>query len=112
MELLSSTGNMCSGLNWFAGCPDGSPAYEYNPNCDLGLVENEIKSVLFYPNPVTDKLHFNLNETTGVKLFSITGELLKEEKCTSGENEMNLSEFATGLYLVTVLGKSYQIIKR
>jgi hypothetical protein len=111
MELLSSTGNMCSGLNWFAGCPDGSPGIAYNPQCNLSINENEISKVLFYPNPVADKLHFILNKNSTIKLFSITGELLLEKKCSIGENKLEMSELADGLYLVNVLGKTYQVIK-
>ena len=111
MELLSSSGNMCNGLNWFAGCPDGSPGAIYNPQCDLGIDENENSSVLFYPNPVADKLYFTLNENSTLKMFSIRGEQLIEKKCNSGKNELELIELADGLYLVSVLGITYQIIK-
>jgi hypothetical protein len=112
IELLSSMGNMCSGINWFNGCLDGSPGIAYNPQCDLGVHENEISKVLFYPNPVSDKLHFMLNENSTVKLFSITGELLLEKKCATGENELNMDKLADGLYLIVVLGKTYHIIKK
>ncbi|MFN5417764.1 MAG: CotH kinase family protein [Flavobacteriia bacterium] len=111
MELLSSTENMCSGLNWFAGCPDGSPGAIYNPQCDLSLTENQSNRVLFYPNPVADKLYFTLNENTTVRLYSITGELLKEEKYAAGKIEMNLSDLADGMYLISVLGNTYQVLK-
>lgn len=111
LELLSTTGRMCDGTNWFAGCPDGSPGEIYNPLCDLGLAYNEIDNIIFYPNPVTDILHVDLPDNTLVKLHSMTGELLMEEVVTSGHTEINMSEFSTGVYLVTVGNKTYRIVK-
>ena len=111
LELLSTTGRMCDGSNWFAGCPDGSPGEVYNPLCDLGLSDNEMDNLVFYPNPVTDMLHVALSENAQVQVLSLAGELLMENNYIAGNVEINMSEFSTGLYLVSIHGKTYRIVK-
>lgn len=111
LELLSTTGRMCDGTNWFAGCPDGSPGEIYNPLCDLGLSYNEMDNIIFYPNPVTDILHVDLSDNSNVELHSMTGELLMEKMFMPGKTEINMSEYSTGIYLVTVGNKTYRIVK-
>ncbi len=111
LELLSTTGRMCDGSNWFAGCPDGSPGEVYNPLCDLGLSDNEMDNLVFYPNPVTDMLHVALSENAQVQVLSLAGELLMENNYLAGNVEINMSEYSTGLYLVSIHGKTYRIVK-
>ena len=111
LELLSTTGRMCDGTNWFAGCPDGSPGEVYNPLCDLGLANNEMDNLVFYPNPVMDILHVNLSNNAQVKILSMTGELLMENTFMAGKTEINMSQFSSGLYLVIVGDKTHRIVK-
>ncbi len=111
LELLSTTGNMCDGYNWFAGCPDGSPGEVYNPLCDLGLSNNEMDNIVFYPNPVTDILHFEVNENTVVQIRSLAGAILVEQNVSAGQVEINMGEYSSGFYLVSLKGKTFRIVK-
>jgi hypothetical protein len=111
LELLSTTGRMCDGTNWFAGCPDGSPGEVYNPLCDLGLSDNQMDRLVLFPNPVTDILHVELSTNTQIQVLSLAGELLMENNFTAGDIEINMSELSSGLYLVSIHGKTYRIVK-
>lgn len=111
LELLSTTGRMCDGTNWFTGCPDGSPGEVYNPLCDLGLSDNQMDRLVLFPNPVTDILHVELSTNTQIQVLSLAGELLMENNFTAGDIEINMSELSSGLYLVSIHGKTYRIVK-
>ena len=113
MELLSTSGYMCEGTNWFAGCLDGSPGQEHNPLCGggLNLAENEINNIIFYPNPVTEVLHFELNENSKVQVISLAGKLFFEKNCFKGVVQLDLSELSSGFYLISINGKAYRFVK-
>lgn len=113
MELLSTSGYMCEGTNWFAGCLDGSPGQEHNPLCGggLNLAENEINNIIFYPNPVTEVLHFELNENSKVQVISLAGKLFFEKNCFKGDVQLDLSELSSGFYLISINGKAYRFVK-
>lgn len=110
MELLSTTGNMCNGMNWFAGCPGGSPGKKYNPICSDGE-EIDTTSIILYPNPVTEVLYFKLHENSKVRIMSLTGVLLFENKYIKGDVELDLSELSSGFYLISINGKVYRFVK-
>ncbi|MBP9550228.1 MAG: T9SS type A sorting domain-containing protein, partial [Chitinophagales bacterium] len=41
--------------NWFAGCPEGSPGFAYDPTCGVVVFINDpALSVSVYPNPADD----------------------------------------------------------
>ena len=63
----------------------------------------KINETCFYPNPVMDKIKFT-EPVLDIYLFNMEGKLLKSivnsENCI---NEFNLSEFASGIYILKVL---------
>lgn len=63
----------------------------------------KINETCFYPNPVMDKIKFT-EPVQDIYLFNMEGKLLKSivnsENCI---NEFNLSEFASGIYILKVL---------
>lgn len=60
-------------------------------------------NVNIYPNPATEYFLINTDFKSEVSIYSITGELiLKIENYISG-NEINLSAFPNGTYLVTIV---------
>jgi hypothetical protein len=68
-------------------------------------------NIVFYPNPVTDILHVKLSENAKVQVFSLAGELLMENNYTSGNADINMNDFSSGLYLVKIHGKTFRIVK-
>jgi hypothetical protein len=75
--------------------------------------------VKVYPNPVVDKLtvEFTSDEESNyiVQVFSLAGELLRVREYLNVEGKqkekINVSHFATGLYIVHVFSRNRVIIK-
>jgi len=78
---------------------------------DEQLLSTAIK---VYPNPVTEKLSIDLNDVSGetkVVIYNGTGQLIKTEKLSTQNNNINLSHLQNGLYLVNLHFSDYDTIK-
>lgn len=121
LELLSDTGKMSEGTNWFAGCPEGSPGYPYASPCGVGVKEELVGGLKSYPNP------FNNNfvvEWTGsalnnamLTLFDAQGKTVyaQQVKSQPGVNRytINPGVISGGIYLVriTIEGQGVSAIR-
>lgn len=111
MELVSETGPMCDGTNWFAGCPEGSPGGPYVSPCNVGVIEDAVSGVLVYPNPFNDVLMVQWNSiktaNTIVELYDATGKLISGNKVTTtpGINRysFNNSALPAGMYMLRLV---------
>ena len=65
------------------------------------------------PNPFTEIVNFNFNNTNSgnltVKIFDVSGKILfiKELQITNNQCTLNLSRLAIGTYLVKLIGKEF-----
>ena len=108
LELLSETGNMSVGTNWFAGCPEGSPGGPYVNPCALSVVENNVLSAMAFPNPFNDFLLIQwtakASANTTIQLFDMYGKLVSSSttKSVSGINRFDnpLPQMAAGIYML------------
>lgn len=67
----------------------------------LGLEEINKQKIRFYPNPVTDVLHFEMNEnSTQIDVFDVTGKKIMSSPGT--DNKIDLSKLNKGYYIVKV----------
>ena len=75
-------------------------------------VNKESNIKLFYPNPVDDWLILSCNENTRVEIYDLKGTRLFSGTL-SGESicRLNVSFLNSGIYLVSVYGKTYKMIK-
>lgn len=94
------------------------------------IVEDDLEKfypeddISYYPNPVKEELYlkWQLTENTFVKeikIFSLTGQLLKQYICTSSVNNQNLpfQDYPSGVYAVLINysngeQKSIKIVKK
>ena len=79
-----------------------------------GLTERENSVRLFYPNPVGDLLTFSCNEeSVRVEIYDLKGTRLFSG-LLSGENtcQLNVSFLSVGVYVVSISGETYRIIKK
>jgi hypothetical protein len=82
------------------------------------IVSNLDSKITVFPNPVIDLLYINIsdNSVTNCQVFNINGQIIKTLKVEPGNNEYNLGNLETGIYLIklqTTSGtKTYKIIKR
>ena len=67
-----------------------------NPHQDVDEIDDVKFSV--YPNPAHDKLFVSAANIQRVELYAVTGQLM----ISSTENEINVSEFESGIYFVRV----------
>ncbi len=68
-------------------------------------------SIMVYPNPVTDgKVTIELQQKTMVRVFSSAGKLVLEKQLAAGRGELNLGQFAKGIYMIKAGDKSATIL--
>ena len=73
------------------------------------------KTIVFYPNPVKDKLHvkfdFTIAEPTEMIVYNMIGQVLKVSAVNSGRqvvSVIDVNEFSDGLYFLSVKNSRYQ----
>ena len=75
---------------------------------------NDFESLKIYPNPTSNILNISINryENVPVKIYDISGRLVKEETLQNDVLQMNMKELNSGIYLLKIqLGKK-SIIRR
>lgn len=124
-RLSSSSNGINSGNNSYV-----SPLYNldltanpriYNTTVDIGAYENGSLSIenpstnlmKCYPNPTKNSVRLsNITNDLKYTVFTINGVLIKEGEVNTQNNEIDLSSFQSGQYLVkTSNGETYKIIK-
>jgi len=63
-------------------------------------------SMKVFPNPFDRFLHVDTDEESEVQVIGLTGVILYTNKIWSGENVLDLSSLASGIYVLTVRGLS------
>lgn len=121
LELLSDTGKMSVGTNWFAGCPEGSPGTPYINPCDLAVSENNVLGAMVYPNPFNDRLLVQwtakASASTTIEVYDMYGKLVSSQaiKSAQGINRIDspMPHLAAGMYLLrlNVVGEGATLIK-
>lgn len=79
-----------------------------------GIHKNEIKNFAVYPNPANSILNIdsNIQENIKITIVDITGKTLTEQILKEGNNTINISSFANGVYFIkTEKGGSVKFIK-
>jgi len=67
---------------------------------NIGLPEAEKEMFLIFPNPFEDRVCIeNLNQESTLQIFTINGQLLREEMLPVGENVLDVSALKSGMYL-------------
>ncbi|HOZ50323.1 MAG TPA: CotH kinase family protein [Chitinophagaceae bacterium] len=96
------SGNHNAATSWFAGCPQGSPGFAYNPNCypvGMNIVNENISTISVYPNPSSSILF--LQSSNEIKQVSIMDILGREVIAMKGDvNEINIDGLPIGNYLL------------
>ncbi len=80
---------------------------------NTGIDDSLNKLFTFYPNPVTDKLYVHSEKYYRLRIFSVSGELMKD---IYNQQEVDLSHLSTGMYILKfeIAGKilNAKIMKR
>jgi hypothetical protein len=79
----------------------------FSPDCEsLGVEEASTFEYEVYPNPTSDVLFINVNsDDYSMKIYSVNGEVLMSPNLKAGKNNIDLSGFVKGLYLIEIIGE-------
>lgn len=84
----------------------------------LGNKDFDFNSKLsVYPNPFKDEISVNVDANAKVEIFNLIGEIVYNGKINSGTTSLNLSNIATGVYLMKITtennqSKTVKIVKK
>ncbi|MEN9340437.1 MAG: hypothetical protein RIQ62_1749 [Bacteroidota bacterium] len=103
LENAQYTGNHNASTSWFAGCPEGSPGFAYNPSCiPVGIpdVDETSAHLSVYPNPTGDLLFIGSDkELQEVTLFDAIGQIVFQSK--TNKKQIDMKVLPAGNYLLT-----------
>jgi hypothetical protein len=112
LELLSSTGMMNEGSNWFAGCPNGSPGGIYIAGCGASTHELDQTSFILYPNPTSESLTLQGEMLNGkIRIIDLLGNVYLEEMVTDSNTTFSVESLPNGVYLFDYNGSVKQFVK-
>ena len=96
----------------------GTVNYKQATNSSKQAIKGDDEVIVsIFPNPAKEFININLTEFKDyfveIQLTNVTGQILKEEKVMGGSiHEMNTSTLSTGIYLVILKGKGFDIVKK
>ncbi|MGV3460942.1 MAG: T9SS type A sorting domain-containing protein [Flavobacterium sp.] len=91
-----------------ADIPNLGPV-NYTPfGCTLGTGDLTLAKPVIYPNPTNGVLNVNIAEESTLAIYNLSGQLVRESKLTSGDNQVTL-DLPTGVYILksTVGSKNF-----
>jgi hypothetical protein len=75
----------------------------------VSIGNNLVKEVVLYPNPASEVLRIRGMEVASVKIYSITGRLVKE---TFNSKEVNVSDIEPGSYVITASDNTGNMVRK
>ena len=84
-----------------------------NFNGTLNTENNFIENFKMYPNPTNgNKVYFSVNEEFVVNVYNVLGKLILTKKVNVNNNQIDISNFSKGIYLVKVNLENQTITKK
>jgi hypothetical protein len=78
----------------------------------ISVNETTENSFYMYPNPLNQSnLNITLQNNSDIRLFNLSGQLIKTYHLKSGNNILNLDFLENGLYIIKSNSKTYTIAK-
>jgi len=81
-----------------------------NTVCAATAINEEISSLLIYPNPTTDKLVIKSNSKGIIYIKNLLGEIVYKAKKNSNNLSINTSKFTSGIYILQLNEISTKIL--
>ena len=76
--------------------------YNFVISTTLGIANNDINKVTFYPNPVKDILYLDNSSASKAMIYSLLGQQLEVKDMQSSSSSIDMSKYAKGIYLITL----------
>ena len=64
---------------------------------------------MVYPNPARNVLYIENGENTTAIIYSITGQEMGQYRLDGQLNEINVSNFESGLYVIRIIGDNNEV---
>ena len=78
----------------------------------ISVNETTENGFYIYPNPLNQSnLNITLQNNSDIRLFNLSGQLIKTYQLKSGNNILNLDFLENGLYIIKCNSKTYTIVK-
>lgn len=88
-------------------------AFIYQPGALVGLEENNTLSITAYPNPTSGLLQLKgISEVVTISVYNAVGAVVQTIRSENITENIDLSEFEAGMYLVKVSGENREIVLR
>jgi hypothetical protein len=69
----------------------------------LSTKNNIFESFKMFPNPVNgNKVYFSVTEDATINVYTILGKLVQSSEVSKSKNSIDISKFATGVYLLKI----------
>ena len=73
---------------------------------NTGINASNILKLNVYPNPASNRISVNSNESGVIKIMSISGKLMIDSKIITGMNSIDIEILSSGLYIVETISDS------
>lgn len=82
-------------------------------DCTLSINDTNITSFSIYPNPANNKIKINATNTIKhITIFNALGQKVFDKTSNKLENEINISHFNNGIYVVNIETESGEIVSK
>ncbi|HTF06407.1 MAG TPA: T9SS type A sorting domain-containing protein, partial [Bacteroidia bacterium] len=68
----------------------------------MGITETTVSTISVYPNPTSGIFTVNAETNSMITVYDAVGNLVVNVKATSAKTEINLTDFADGIYMIIV----------
>ena len=79
----------------------------------LSTTEENLKNLTIYPNPTNgNTLYFNLTKDVTIRMYNVLGKLIKYNKISSKNNNIDISNLTKGIYLLKINSENQFITRK
>lgn len=84
-------------------------------NSPLGVDENELSTLTVYPNPSTNLFYISSEKSLYGKnylLYNTLGQIISKDVCKQERLKLNLNNYPSGVYFLTINSNTFKLIKK
>ncbi|UAY54032.1 BspA family leucine-rich repeat surface protein [Arachidicoccus terrestris] len=83
-----------------------------NYSSTIQLSQNVTQGLILYPNPAKNYIHIRLQNGNTMRIYNAAGVFIKAVSLKAGDNKIEISQFASGMYFGTIDGQKLQFVKQ
>ncbi len=93
------------------GASSGNFSFAKTLVSTIGLAENSLEELKVYPNPATDAIKFDVNETLEIEIISFSGQIVKTGTVEIN-GQLDISALRPGTYIVAARSASTNFVSK